>query len=50
MFVSSSVVDNIVYGILENVSTFVEGVPTAKAKKNWEELQSISDPDQFASI
>ena len=33
-----------------NVSTCVEDVPNAKAKKKLEELQSISDPDQFKQV
>ena len=49
-FFSSSVVDYIVYGKLVNVSTCVEDVPNAKAKKKLEELQSISDPDQFKQV
>ena len=34
-FFSSSVVDYIVYGKLVNVSTCVEDVPNAKARKSW---------------
>ena len=33
-----------------NVSTCVEDVPNAKAKKKLEEFQSISDPDQFKQV
>lgn len=38
------------YGKLDKVSTCVKDVPNAKARKKLEELQGISDPDQFKKV